>query len=102
MRCHTPDSQVLGLVTCEELDIIKPGAHGGATDHLWSCKNLKSVRVRHVTNIYDKRRSYFYYLVHIIHLFWAAAHLAGKQVLAQPPSTAELNNPTIRKVRYRI
>ena len=35
------------LVACEELDIIKCGTHGGAMDHLWSCKNLKSVRVRH-------------------------------------------------------
>jgi transposase len=47
VRCHAPDSQVLGLVACEELDIIKTGAHVGAMDHLWSCKNLKSVRVRH-------------------------------------------------------
>jgi hypothetical protein len=96
VRCHALDSQVLGRVACEELDIIKPGAHGRATDHLWSCKNLKSVRVRHVTNIYNKRRSYFYYLGdHIIHHFLAAAHLAGKQVSAQPPSTAELNNPNL-------
>jgi hypothetical protein len=26
MRCHASDSQVLGLVACEELDIVKPGA----------------------------------------------------------------------------
>jgi hypothetical protein len=47
MCCHAPDSQALGLVACEELDMIKLGAHGGAMDHLWSRKNLKSVRVRH-------------------------------------------------------
>ncbi len=100
MRCHAPDSQVLGLVASEELDIIKPGAYVGAMDHLWSCKNSKSVRVRHGTNIYNKRRSYFCYLANIIHHFLAAEHIIGKQVSAQPPSTADLNNPTIHKRRY--
>jgi hypothetical protein len=47
VRSHAPDSHVLGLVACEELDKIELGARRGAMDHLWSCKNLKSVRVGH-------------------------------------------------------